>query len=225
MDFSWMKLFLDTFVFLLLSKFHLYWLKHVKFCIVLFAMRCCAWVCLFFFRLFCFPKLCRYGWKRAWFCPRWCLTCMLCSTSPVHANTADTCFPVSPVSVAVPMYDVSLVSKAYHLRREETDWFDKPRESRLENSHGLDRKLPERLVHSRPLSQHQEQVSEQFYNLSKLLTTGVNPKVGESVHQSIDQSSSRVFPFANVMKIVLCFISLLHIVMFLPDNLNDLFTQ
>lgn len=123
------------------------------------------------------------------------------------------------------MYDVSLVSKAYHLRREETDWFDKPRESRLENSHGLDRKLPERLVHSRPLSQHQEQVSEQFYKLLKLLTTGVNPKVGESVHQSIDQSSSRVFPFANVMKIVLCFISLLHIVMFLPDNLNDLFTQ
>ncbi|ELW56308.1 Protein piccolo [Tupaia chinensis] len=49
-------------------------------------------------------------------------------------------------------------SEAYHLRREETDWFDKPRESRLENGHGLDRKLPERLVHSRPLSQHQEQV-------------------------------------------------------------------
>ncbi|KAH0518333.1 Protein piccolo [Microtus ochrogaster] len=49
-------------------------------------------------------------------------------------------------------------SEAYHLRREETDWFDKPRESRLENSHGLDRKLPERLVHSRPLSQHQEQI-------------------------------------------------------------------
>lgn len=92
MDFSWMKLSLDTFVFLLLSKFHLYWLKHVKFCIVLFTMRCCAWVCLFFFRLFCFPKLCRYGWKRAWFCPTWCLTCMLCSTSPVHANAADTVF-------------------------------------------------------------------------------------------------------------------------------------
>ncbi|KAK7834856.1 hypothetical protein U0070_022827 [Myodes glareolus] len=64
----------------------------------------------------------------------------------------------SSVTVAVAMYDVSLVSQAYHLRREETDWFDKPRESRLENSHGLDRKLPERLVHSRPLSQHQEQI-------------------------------------------------------------------
>uniref|UniRef100_A0A452QZM9 Protein piccolo n=1 Tax=Ursus americanus TaxID=9643 RepID=A0A452QZM9_URSAM len=49
-------------------------------------------------------------------------------------------------------------SEAYHLRREETDWFDKPRESRLENGHGLDRKLPERLVHSRPVSQHQEQI-------------------------------------------------------------------
>ncbi|ERE89082.1 protein piccolo [Cricetulus griseus] len=49
-------------------------------------------------------------------------------------------------------------SEAYHLRREETDWFDKPRESRLENGHVLDRKLPERLVHSRPLSQHQEQI-------------------------------------------------------------------
>lgn len=150
---------------------------------------------------------------------------MLCSTSPVHANTADACFPLSPVSVAVAMYDVSLVSQAYHLRREETDWFDKPRDSRLENSHGLDRKLPERLVHSRPLSQHQEQVSEQFYNLLKLLTTGVNPKIGKSVNQNIYQSSSRVFPFANLMKIVLCFISLLHIVMFLPDNLNDLFMQ
>ncbi|XP_014643707.1 PREDICTED: protein piccolo [Ceratotherium simum simum] len=49
-------------------------------------------------------------------------------------------------------------SEAYHLRREETDWFDKPRDSRLENGHGLDRKLPERLVHSRPHSQHQEQI-------------------------------------------------------------------
>ncbi|XP_056655452.1 protein piccolo isoform X1 [Monodelphis domestica] len=50
-------------------------------------------------------------------------------------------------------------SEAYHLRREETDWFDKPRETRLENGHGLDRKLPERLIHSRPLSQHQEQMN------------------------------------------------------------------
>uniref|UniRef100_A0A6I8PQS0 Protein piccolo n=1 Tax=Ornithorhynchus anatinus TaxID=9258 RepID=A0A6I8PQS0_ORNAN len=50
-------------------------------------------------------------------------------------------------------------SEAYHLRREETDWFDKPREPRLENGQGLDRKLPERLVHSRPLSQHQEQMN------------------------------------------------------------------
>lgn len=66
------------------------------------------------------------------------------------------------------MYDVSLVSKAYHLRREETDWFDKPRESRLENGHGLDRKLPERLVHSRPLSQHQEQVSATFSHLLQI---------------------------------------------------------
>lgn len=66
------------------------------------------------------------------------------------------------------MFDISLVSKAYHLRREETDWFDKPRESRLENGHGLDRKLPERLVHSRPLSQHQEQVSAILSNLLDL---------------------------------------------------------
>lgn len=143
----------------------------------------------------------------------------------MHANTVDTCFPLSPISVAVAMYDVSLVSKAYHLRREETDWFDKPRESRLENSHGLDRKLPERLVHSRPLSQHQEQVSEQFYNFLKLLTKRVNPKIGKSVNQNIYQSSSRVFHFGNLIKIVLCFISLLHIVMFLSDNLNDSFMQ
>ncbi|NXW84635.1 PCLO protein, partial [Alopecoenas beccarii] len=53
-------------------------------------------------------------------------------------------------------------SEAYHLRREETDWFDKPRESRLENGHGLDRRLPEKLAHSRPPSQHQDQVSCQI---------------------------------------------------------------
>ncbi|XP_032545393.1 protein piccolo isoform X2 [Chiroxiphia lanceolata] len=53
-------------------------------------------------------------------------------------------------------------SEAYHLRREETDWFDKPRESRLENGHILDRRLPEKLAHSRPLSQHQDQVSCQI---------------------------------------------------------------
>ncbi|NWS00480.1 PCLO protein, partial [Motacilla alba] len=50
-------------------------------------------------------------------------------------------------------------SEAYHLRREETDWFDKPREPRLENGHILDRRLPEKLSHSRPLSQHQDQIN------------------------------------------------------------------
>lgn len=69
------------------------------------------------------------------------------------------------ISWLVAMFDISLISKAYHLRREETDWFDKPRDSCLENGHGLDRKLPERLVHSRPLSQHQEQVSAILSNL------------------------------------------------------------
>ncbi|XP_058841853.1 protein piccolo-like isoform X5 [Acipenser ruthenus] len=44
---------------------------------------------------------------------------------------------------------------AYHLRREETDWFDKPRESRIENGHALDRRLPERMSHSKQ-SQHQQ---------------------------------------------------------------------
>ena len=73
--------------------------------------------------------------------------------------------PLSSVLVGVAMFDICLVSKAYHLRREETDWFDKPRESRLDNGHGLDRKLPERLVHSRPLSQHQEQVSAMLSNV------------------------------------------------------------
>ncbi|NXC49749.1 PCLO protein, partial [Penelope pileata] len=53
-------------------------------------------------------------------------------------------------------------SEAYHLRREETDWFDKPRESRLENGHILDRRLPEKLSHSRPPSQHQDQISCQI---------------------------------------------------------------
>ncbi|XP_053108815.1 protein piccolo isoform X2 [Hemicordylus capensis] len=50
-------------------------------------------------------------------------------------------------------------SEAYHLRREETDWFDKPRESRLENGHGFDRRLPDKLAHSRPPSQHQDQIN------------------------------------------------------------------
>lgn len=77
------------------------------------------------------------------------------------------------------MFDISLVSKAYHLRREETDWFDKPRESRLENGHGLDRKLPERLVHSRPLSQHQEQVSAVSSNLLDLYNSSkkIHPRM------------------------------------------------
>ncbi|XP_053320473.1 protein piccolo [Spea bombifrons] len=47
---------------------------------------------------------------------------------------------------------------AYHLRREETDWFDKPRESRIENGHGIDRKLPDKLSHARS-SLHHEQVN------------------------------------------------------------------
>ncbi|XP_066445412.1 protein piccolo [Eleutherodactylus coqui] len=47
---------------------------------------------------------------------------------------------------------------AYHLRREETDWFDKPRESRLENGHGIERKLPDKLSHSRP-AHPQEQLN------------------------------------------------------------------
>ncbi|KAM6437844.1 protein piccolo-like [Liasis olivaceus] len=49
-------------------------------------------------------------------------------------------------------------SEAYHLRREETDWFDKPREPRLENGPGFDRRLPDKLAHSRPPSQHQDQI-------------------------------------------------------------------
>ncbi|XP_063304257.1 protein piccolo isoform X3 [Pelobates fuscus] len=46
-------------------------------------------------------------------------------------------------------------SEAYHLRREETDWFDKPREQRLENGHGIDRKLQDKLSHAR--SSHQQE--------------------------------------------------------------------
>ncbi|CAI5773957.1 Hypothetical predicted protein [Podarcis lilfordi] len=55
-------------------------------------------------------------------------------------------------------------SEAYHLRREETDWFDKPRESRLENGHGFDRRLPDKLAHSRPPSQHQDQMGADEIN-------------------------------------------------------------
>lgn len=94
------------------------------------------------------------------------------------------------------MFDISLVSKAYHLRREETDWFDKPRESRLENGHGLDRKLPERLVHSRPLSQHQEQVSAILSNLLDLYKSSKKKITHEWSQNSklheIFQSSSQI---------------------------------
>ncbi|XP_029471772.1 protein piccolo [Rhinatrema bivittatum] len=50
-------------------------------------------------------------------------------------------------------------SEAYHLRREETDWFDKPREPRLENGHGVDRRLPEKLSHGRPTQHQQDQMN------------------------------------------------------------------
>ncbi|XP_072922578.1 protein piccolo isoform X2 [Hemitrygon akajei] len=48
-------------------------------------------------------------------------------------------------------------SEAYHLRREETDWFDKPRESRLEDVPAVNRKVPEKVSHSR---QSQPQTTE-----------------------------------------------------------------
>lgn len=89
-----------------------------------------------------------------------CWKCM-CGEEPGACWSCRTASASCHLCSVVAMCDVSLVPKAYHLRREETDWFDKPRESRLENGH-LDRKLPERLVHSRPLSQHQEQVSTVF---------------------------------------------------------------
>uniref|UniRef100_UPI00398EDB62 protein piccolo n=1 Tax=Pristiophorus japonicus TaxID=55135 RepID=UPI00398EDB62 len=50
-------------------------------------------------------------------------------------------------------------SEAYHLRREETDWFDKPRESRLEDAAALNRKLPEKLTHSKQLQQQSTEAS------------------------------------------------------------------
>ncbi|XP_048466146.1 protein piccolo-like [Rhincodon typus] len=49
-------------------------------------------------------------------------------------------------------------SEAYHLRREETDWFDKPRESRLDDAPAINRKLPEKLTHSRQSQQQSTEV-------------------------------------------------------------------
>lgn len=69
---------------------------------------------------------------------------------------------------------MSLVFKAYHLRREETDWFDKPRESHLENGHDFDRRLPDKLAHSRPPSQHQDQVRRLFFNEWFSLTPAIH---------------------------------------------------
>ncbi|XP_030072538.1 protein piccolo [Microcaecilia unicolor] len=50
-------------------------------------------------------------------------------------------------------------SEAYHLRREETDWFDKPREPRLENGHGIERRLPEKLPQGRSMQHQQDQIN------------------------------------------------------------------
>lgn len=50
-------------LFLLLPKFHLYWLKNVISCGFIYYEMSCVRVPLFL-RLFCFPKLCRYCWKR-----------------------------------------------------------------------------------------------------------------------------------------------------------------
>ncbi|XP_055509487.1 protein piccolo isoform X2 [Leucoraja erinacea] len=51
-------------------------------------------------------------------------------------------------------------SEAYHLRREETDWFDKPRESRLEDvPAALNRKVPDKLTHSRPSQSQSAEIS------------------------------------------------------------------
>ncbi|XP_038667918.1 protein piccolo isoform X4 [Scyliorhinus canicula] len=47
---------------------------------------------------------------------------------------------------------------SYHLRREETDWFDKPRECRLEDAPAINRKLPEKLTHSRQPEQQSTEV-------------------------------------------------------------------
>lgn len=113
------------------------------------------------------------------------------------------CCPLSSVLVVAAMFDISLVSKAYHLRREETDWFDKPRESRLENGHGLDRKLPERLVHSRPVSQHQEQVSAILRNLFQIYP----PRPKKSVSPSISQSVSH----PRMVSVILKYMGLLSI--------------
>ncbi|XP_059510791.1 protein piccolo, partial [Stegostoma tigrinum] len=48
---------------------------------------------------------------------------------------------------------------SYHLRREETDWFDKPRESRLDDAPAINRKLPEKLTHARQSQQQSAEVS------------------------------------------------------------------
>ncbi|XP_043944291.1 protein piccolo isoform X2 [Protopterus annectens] len=49
-------------------------------------------------------------------------------------------------------------SEAYHLRREETDWFDKPRESHLENGHGFDGKLADKFSHGKQCHQPQGEI-------------------------------------------------------------------
>lgn len=77
---------------------------------------------------------------------------------------------------------VSLVFKAYHLRREETDWFDKPREPPLENGPAFDRRLPDKLAHSRPPSQHQDQVRRLFFfNQEYCLRKSISRKLNSPV--------------------------------------------
>ncbi|XP_051890236.1 protein piccolo isoform X3 [Pristis pectinata] len=48
---------------------------------------------------------------------------------------------------------------SYHLRREETDWFDKPRESRIEDVPAINRKVPEKLSHSRQSQPQSAEIS------------------------------------------------------------------
>ncbi|MGH0172372.1 UNVERIFIED_CONTAM: hypothetical protein FKN15_063456, partial [Acipenser sinensis] len=53
----------------------------------------------------------------------------------LHCAVSDSevCSPYSPTDLEIDC-DLCLVSKAYHLGQEETDWFEKPRESRSERS-------------------------------------------------------------------------------------------
>lgn len=60
--------------------------------------------------------------------------------------------PISQVNGKKKTCLLFSTGEAYHLRREETDWFDKPRDGRLDSGQERRQVRPDSSVHARPAS-------------------------------------------------------------------------